>query len=86
MFNVGTGELLVILLIALIVLGPDKLPETARKIGNVVGELRRMSSGFQNEMRSAMDEITRTPLETVKDETAKEETTQPKSTPNDPAA
>ena len=42
MFNVGAGELLVILLIALIVLGPDKLPDTARKIGNVMGELRRM--------------------------------------------
>ena len=58
MFNVGAGELMVILLIALIVLGPDKLPDTARKIGNVMGELRRMSSGFQNEMRSAMDEVT----------------------------
>ncbi len=70
MFNVGTGELLVILLIALIVLGPDKLPDTARKIGNVMGELRRMSSGFQNEMRAAMDDVTRPPLETVKDSEA----------------
>lgn len=56
MFNVGTGELLVILLVALIVLGPDKLPETARKIGNVVGELRRMSQGFQDEVRRAMQD------------------------------
>ncbi len=55
MFNVGSGEMLVILLLALIVLGPDKLPETARKVGKVVGELRRMSSGFQQEMRQAMD-------------------------------
>ena len=64
-------------LIALIVLGPDKLPETARKIGNVMGELRRMSSGFQNEMRAAMDEVTRPPLETVKE---------PEPKPDDPAA
>jgi sec-independent protein translocase protein TatB len=87
MFNVGAGELLVILLIALIVLGPDKLPDTARKIGNVMGELRRMSSGFQNEMRSAMDEATRPPLETVKDDPVPEPepgTTQSK--PDDPAA
>lgn len=55
MFNVGAGELLVILLVALIVLGPEKLPETARKIGNVMGEVRRMSAGFQEEVRSAMD-------------------------------
>jgi Tat protein translocase TatB subunit len=58
-FNVGGGELLIILLVVLIVLGPDKLPETARKIGNVVGEVRRMSSGFQDEMRSAMHDVTR---------------------------
>ncbi|MEY2453455.1 MAG: sec-independent protein translocase protein TatB [Acidimicrobiaceae bacterium] len=84
MFNVGAGELLVILLIALIVLGPDKLPETARKIGNVMGELRRMSSGFQSEMRSAMDEATRPPLETVKRDEPQPETTQ--SQPDDSAA
>lgn len=75
---------MVILLIALIVLGPDKLPETARKIGNVMGELRRMSSGFQNEMRSAMDEVVRPPLETVKEEP--EPGTTPQSKPDDPAA
>jgi len=77
MFNVGTGELLVILLLALIVLGPDKLPDTARKIGNVLGELRRMSNGFQQEIRSAMDEVTRPPLEQVKE---------PEPKPDDPAA
>jgi len=84
MFNVGAGELMVILLIALIVLGPDKLPDTARKIGNVMGELRRMSSGFQSEMRSAMDEVTRPPLEPVKEEP--ESGTTPQSQPDDPAA
>jgi Tat protein translocase TatB subunit len=55
MFNVGGGELLVILLLALIVLGPDKLPEFARKVGRVSSELRRMSQGFQQEMREAID-------------------------------
>lgn len=83
MFNVGAGELLVILLIALLVLGPDKLPETARKIGNVMGELRRMSSGFQNEMRAAMDDAARPPLETVKEEAAAPDQ---QSKPDDPAA
>lgn len=67
MFNVGVGELLVILLIALMVLGPDKLPDAARKMGNVVGGLRRMSTGFQDEMRSAVNGLTRPPLGAVKD-------------------
>ena len=56
MFNVGTGELLVIMVVALLVLGPEKLPEVARKVGTVVGELRRMSAGFQAEMRDALQE------------------------------
>jgi sec-independent protein translocase protein TatB len=66
------------------VLGPEKLPDTARKIGNVMGELRRMSSGFQDEMRSAMDDVTRPPLESVKDDTTDE--SKPKTKPDDPAA
>ncbi len=56
MFNIGGGELLVILLIALIVLGPTKLPEAARQVGAVARELRRMSSSFQAELKSALDE------------------------------
>lgn len=56
MFNVGTAELLVILLVALLVLGPTKLPDAARQFGRAVGELRRLSSGFQAEMRDALRE------------------------------
>lgn len=56
MFNVGSGELLVILLVALLVLGPGKLPDAARQIGNVLTQVRQMSSGFQRELKSAMDE------------------------------
>jgi sec-independent protein translocase protein TatB len=55
MFNVGGGELLVIFLLALIVLGPDRLPGFARKAGRVLGEVRRISQGFQSEIRQAMD-------------------------------
>lgn len=55
MFNVGGGELLVILLIALMVLGPDRLPGFARKAGKIMGDVRRISQGFQSEIRDAMD-------------------------------
>ncbi len=59
MGNVGGLEVLVVLLVALVVLGPEKLPEAVRKVGNVVGELRRVSKSFQDEMRSAamLDDI-----------------------------
>lgn len=54
MLNLGTGELLVIFLVALLVLGPSKLPDAARQAGKAMAELRRLSNGFQNEMRAAM--------------------------------
>ena len=56
MFNVGGGELLVIALIALIVLGPQRLPDAARQVGRVMGDLRRISSGFQQELKVALDD------------------------------
>jgi len=67
MFNIGGGEFMIIALIALIVLGPQRLPEAARKVGKVMGDLRRISSGFQNELKSAMDETksTSTPARDV---------------------
>ncbi len=46
---------MVILLLALLVLGPDKLPEYTRKAGRYINEFRRMTSGFQEEFRSAID-------------------------------
>lgn len=55
MFNVGGGEVLVILLLAIIVLGPDKLPEAAKQAGKYLSEFRRMSNGFQQEIKDAMD-------------------------------
>ena len=57
MFNIGGGELLVIMLIALIVLGPQRLPDAARQIGKAMADLRRLSTGFQNEVRSALDDV-----------------------------
>lgn len=55
MFNVGGGELLVILLVALIVLGPQRLPDAARQVGRVMGDIRRISTGFQQELKDAFD-------------------------------
>ena len=56
MLNVGGGEFLIILLVALVVLGPQKLPDAARQVGKIVGEFRRISAGFQNEMKSALND------------------------------
>ena len=66
MLNLGTGEVLVILVVALVVLGPDKLPGAARQAGRWLGELRRLSSGFQAELRDALQEpVDQTPRSTT---------------------
>jgi sec-independent protein translocase protein TatA len=44
-FNVGPMELVVVLVIALIVLGPKRLPDTARSIGKGMREMREALSG-----------------------------------------
>jgi TatA/E family protein of Tat protein translocase len=43
----GTGEMLLIALVALIVFGPRKLPEIGRKIGKSMGEFKRVSEDFK---------------------------------------
>lgn len=65
MFNLSGSEIVVILLLALIVLGPEKLPEAIRRFGRVYGELRRMSRGFQSEFKNAFDEPARELRETA---------------------
>ncbi|HEV2811438.1 MAG TPA: Sec-independent protein translocase protein TatB [Acidimicrobiales bacterium] len=56
MLNIGPAELLVVLVVALLVLGPNKLPDAARQVGKAIGEMRKLSTGFQAEMRDAMKE------------------------------
>lgn len=57
--NIGPGELLAICVIALIVLGPDKLPQALGTMGRVMAEMRKVSTGFQEEIRHAFDEAVR---------------------------
>ena len=65
MFNFQGSEIVIILLLALVVLGPEKLPEAMRKAGQMYGELKKMSSSFQSEFRSVIDEPVREVKETA---------------------
>jgi len=51
MFGIGTWELLIILVVALIILGPRKLPELAKTLGKGLAEFRRASQ----EIKSTLD-------------------------------
>ena len=65
MFNLSGSEIVFLLLIALIVLGPEKLPEAVRKFGKAYAEFKKMSSGFQSELKTALDEPMREMRETA---------------------
>lgn len=52
-FNVSGFELLFLLVLGLIVLGPEKLPEVIRKVTRLYAELRKVANGIQTDMREA---------------------------------
>ena len=47
MFGIGSMEVLVILIVAFLVLGPTQLPKIAKTLGKTMGEFRRVSTEFQ---------------------------------------
>lgn len=53
MFGIGTGEILLLLLIALIVLGPERMPKLARDLGRAVAEFRKTSDELRGEFLNA---------------------------------
>lgn len=63
MFNIQGSELIFLLLIALVVLGPEKLPDAVRKFTKGYNEFKKMANGFQGELRQAFDE----PLKELRD-------------------
>ena len=81
MFDIGFSELLVIGVLTLIVMGPERLPETVRTIGLWIGRLRQMFTAARSELENevGMHEVRRQlhneqilrNLEDTKDELAK---------------
>ena len=55
MFDVGFWEILLILVLALVVIGPERLPGAARKAGYYVGKARRYIEGVRSEVESELD-------------------------------
>jgi len=68
MFGIGTTELMVILILALIILGPKKLPELAKSLGRSMSELRRVTDELRETVEEEMEPL-REELERIKDPT-----------------
>ena len=47
----GSGELIVIFVLALLLFGPDKLPELARSLGKGIREIRKASDEFRRQLK-----------------------------------
>ena len=61
MFSVGFQEILVILLIALLVVGPKKLPELARMLGKGVAEFKKATRELQDVMVEESEAVSKVP-------------------------
>ena len=55
MFDVGFWEILLILVLALVIIGPERLPGAARKAGFFVGKARRYIEGVRSEVEQELD-------------------------------
>ena len=64
MFGLGMGELVVILVVALLVLGPKRLPEMATGLGKAIRDFRRATQDIQSQLE--VDETVAKPLAELK--------------------
>ena len=55
--QIGWLEILAVVIIAILVLGPKEFPIALKKIGSYVGKIKNMFSNFQREVSSVADEI-----------------------------
>lgn len=67
MFDIGMPELIVIFIVALIVLGPKKLPEVGKALGRGLGELKRALSEVKEQVEAEIEDATSDIRETVTD-------------------
>jgi len=56
-FGIGTPELIVILIIAGIVMGPERIARVARWLGQTTAQLQNISRGFMNQLRNEIDSV-----------------------------
>lgn len=57
MFNVGMTELILILVIALVVFGPGKLPEVGKALGRGIQEFRNATTSAKEEIKELKNEV-----------------------------
>lgn len=85
MFGISGGELIILLVIGLVVLGPERLPRVANQVGSWLGQARRMTRVMKRQIEEELNlneslSINPPPAQ------AREPSTQPEKAPEDPGA
>ena len=95
MFGIGMPEMILILAVALIVIGPKKLPDLAKSLGRALGEFKKATKDFKEsidvdddfkelkDVKNAFDDISTDIKETVDVDIKKEDWTQETSAESD---
>ena len=66
MMGIGGMEIFVILIIALVIFGPQKLPEMGRSLGKAIREFKSAGTELQDELTKAADDIDKDPEPNIK--------------------
>ncbi|MFI5351960.1 MAG: twin-arginine translocase TatA/TatE family subunit [Candidatus Binatales bacterium] len=77
-------EILVLMVVALVVLGPERLPEVLRTVGKILRELRSVSNELMHELTEALEDPPRRPIGTPESPPPAERI-EPNPNPNPPA-
>ena len=87
LFNLGGGEIILILALVLILFGAKKLPELARGLGTGIKEFKKATQDVTDEIHSAMEERPPTPSKSLPSNSTQPEAQQtvPQSTPGNKA-
>jgi sec-independent protein translocase protein TatB len=54
MFGLGFGEIVIVAILALVLLGPDKLPEAAKALGKTLQDLKKATDGLKGQLEAEM--------------------------------
>jgi Tat protein translocase TatB subunit len=90
MFGIGTSEILIILLIALLVLGPNEIPKLAKTLGRGMRELERAKNELKDSIQFEIDEKetreAKAPEKTENEESAEDKEEEENSTIKNPTS